>query len=346
MANHQPCQKFIKEENSMLGNTSNIKEEYLLKENSNRFVIFPIKHKDMWDAFLNQRKAFWVESEVDIEPDLKDWKKLSNNEQHFIKMILAFFAGSDGIVMENIGLKFFQEIQIPEARQFYSFQLMMEGIHSIMYSQLIDTYIINETEKNMLFQSIHNFSSIKQKADWALKYINNVDSFATRLIAFACVEGIFFSGSFCSIFWLNERGIMPGLCKSNEFISRDEGLHTDFACLLYTKYIVNKLSFDKVKELIMDAVNIESEFITEALPCSLLGMNSNHMKQYIKFVANRLSKQLGYSEIYENTKNPFDFMERINLENKTNFFENRVSEYQKNDNIIKLDEMNFDDDNF
>lgn len=318
--------------------------EYLTKENPNRFVIFPIKHNDMWEMFQKHRQTFWVENEVDLESDLLDWEKLSINEQHFIKMVLAFFASSDGIVMENIGLKFFQEVQIPEARAFYSIQLLMESIHSIMYSQLIDTYISDNNEKNTLFNSIENFPSIKQKADWAMKYINDSDNFATRLIAFACVEGIFFSGSFCAIYWLNERGIMPGLCKSNEFISRDEGLHTDFACLLYRKYIINKLDYADVKNIVETAVNIEIEFITESLPCSLLGMNSTNMCEYIKFVANRLVIQLGYSAIYENTIQPFDFMNRICLENKTNFFEGKVSEYSKNIDTIKIDDMSFNDD--
>ena len=323
---------------------SDIQEEYLTKENPNRFVIFPIKHDDIWNLFQKHRQTFWVENEVDLELDLNDWVKLSNNEQHFIKMVLAFFAASDGIVMENIGLKFFQEVQIPEARAFYSMQLLMESIHSIMYAQLIDTYIIDNTEKNTLFNSIENFPSIKKKADWAMKYINNNDSFATRLIAFACVEGLFFSGSFCAIYWLNERGVMPGLCKSNEFIARDEGLHTDFACLLYKKYIINKLNYDDVKTIIKSAVEIEIEFIVESLPCSLLGMNSANMKDYIKFVANRLTIQLGYAEIYENITQPFDFMNRICLENKTNFFEGKVSEYSKNIENIKIDDMLFNED--
>ena len=321
-------------------------EEYLTKENPDRFVIFPIKHDDIWELFQTHRRTFWVENEVDLESDLADWEKLSTNEQHFIKMVLAFFAASDGIVMENIGLKFFQEVQIPEARAFYSMQLLMESIHSIMYSQLIDTYISDNNEKNILFKSIENFPSIKKKADWAMEYINDDDSFATRLVAFACVEGIFFSGSFCSIYWLNERGIMPGLCKSNEFIARDEGLHTDFACLLYKKYVVNKLSYVDIERIVKSAVEIEIEFITESLPCSLLGMNSNNMSDYIKFVANRLIMQLGYSVIYKNIIQPFDFMNRICLENKTNFFEGKVSEYSKNIDTIKIDNMTFDDCDF
>lgn len=321
-------------------------EEYLLQSNPNRFVIFPIKHNDIWDMFQKHRQTFWVENEVDLEADLSDWDKLAENEQHFIKMVLAFFAASDGIVMENIGLRFFQEIQIPEARAFYSIQLLMENIHSIMYSQLIDTYISDKSERDILFNSIEHFPSIKKKAEWAMKYINDSDSFTVRLIAFACVEGIFFSGSFCAIYWLNERGVMPGLCKSNEFIARDEGLHTEFACLLYNKYITNKLSFEEVKKIITDAVNIEIEFITECLPCNLLGMNPSNMQDYIKFVANRLSIQLGYHNIYENIIQPFDFMNRICLENKTNFFEGKVSEYSKNIDTIKIDNMTFDDNDF
>ena len=320
-----------------------MQEEYLTKENPDRFVIFPIKHNDIWSMFQKHRQTFWVENEVDLEADLNDWIKLSDNEKHFIKMVLAFFAASDGIVMENIGLKFFQEVQIPEARAFYSIQLLMESIHSIMYAQLIDTYISDNSEKNKLFKSIEHFPSIKNKAEWAIKYINDSDDFATRLVAFACVEGIFFSGSFCAIYWLNERGIMPGLCKSNEFIARDEGLHTDFACLLYNKYIVNKINYDKIQNIIKEAVDIEIKFITESLPCSLLGMNSENMCIYIKFVANRLSIQLGYSEIYENVVQPFEFMNRICLENKTNFFEGKVSEYSKNVDTIKIDDMTFED---
>jgi ribonucleoside-diphosphate reductase beta chain len=318
--------------------------EYLLQENPNRFVIFPIKHDDIWTCFQNHRKCFWVESEIDLEPDLKDWVNLNNNEQHFIKMVLAFFAASDGIIMENLGLKFFGEVQIPEARAFYSIQMLMETIHSIMYSQLIDTYVSNAVEKQQLFTAIENINSIKKKGEWALKWINSSDSFATRLVAFAAVEGIFFSGSFCCIYWLNESGRMPGLCKSNEFIARDEGLHTDFACLLYTKYINNKLSESTVHDIISDAVNIEIEFITESLPCNLLGMNSVLMIQYIKYVANRLIMQLGYNILYPDIKQPFSFMDRICLDGKTNFFEARVSDYQMGIDNIKLDAMNFNND--
>jgi ribonucleotide reductase beta subunit family protein with ferritin-like domain len=325
--------------------TSNsIDVEYLLKPNPNRFVIFPIKHMDIWESFQKQRKAMWFEHEVDLVPDIKDWKNLNDSEKYFIKNVLAFFASSDGIVMENLGVRFFDEIQIPEARAFYSNQMFMENIHSIMYSQLIDTYVTDENEKNNLFKAIDNVPSVKQKADWAIKWIQSSDSFATRLIAFAAVEGIFFSGSFCCIYWLNERGIMPGLCKSNEFIARDEGMHTDFACLLYKNYIKNKLNNNEIHEIIKEAVDIESYFITESLPCKLLGMNSELMKQYIKFVANRLLVQLGHSELYPDCTQPFSFMDRICLESKTNFFESRPTEYQIEVTSTGIDDLNFNND--
>ena len=319
------------------------KEEYLLKENPNRFVIFPIKHNDIWESFQTHRKAFWVESEVDLTVDLKDWNLLNNNEKHFIKNVLAFFAASDGIIMENLGARFIKDIQIPEARCFYSMQMLAESIHSIMYSQLIDTYITDANEKNNLFNAIHTIPSVKKKGEWACKWISSNDNFATRLIAFAAVEGIFFSGSFCCIYWLNESGRMPGLCKSNDFIARDEGMHTDFACLLYSKYIEIKLSDSDVYKIITEAVDIEIEFITESLPCNLLGMNSELMIQYIKFVANRLVLQLGHNPVFPNIKQPFGFMDRICLENKTNFFESRVTEYQKDISNIKLDELELND---
>ena len=319
------------------------KEEYLLKENPNRFVIFPIKHNDIWESFQTHRKAFWVESEVDLTVDLKDWNLLNNNEKHFIKNVLAFFAASDGIIMENLGARFIKDIQIPEARCFYSMQMLAESIHSIMYSQLIDTYITDASEKNNLFNAIHTIPSVKKKGEWACKWISSNDNFATRLIAFAAVEGIFFSGSFCCIYWLNESGRMPGLCKSNDFIARDEGMHTDFACLLYSKYIENKLSDSDVYKIITEAVDIEIEFITESLPCNLLGMNSELMIQYIKFVANRLVLQIGHNPVFPNIKQPFGFMDRICLENKTNFFESRVTEYQKDISNIKLDELKLND---
>ena len=316
----------------------------LLAENSQRFVIFPIKYHDMWEAFQNHRKAFWVESEVDLTPDLKDWEKLTGNERHFIKNVLAFFAASDGIVMENLALRFMKDIQIPEARCFYSFQMTMESIHGIMYSQLIDTYVSNAAEKTALFNAVETIPSIKKKAAWALKWIESNDNFAARLVAFAAVEGIFFSGSFCSIYWLNESGRMPGLCKSNEFIARDEGMHTDFACLLYTKYVPQKLTQNEIAAIIGEAVEIEIEFITDSLPCNLLGMNSDLMKDYIKFVANRLVMQLGHTALYNGIKQPFGFMDRICLDGKTNFFEARVTEYQKDMVPVKLDSMSFNDD--
>ncbi len=317
--------------------------ELLTQENPNRFVVFPIKYNDMWEAFQNHRKAFWVESEIDLTVDKQDWLKLSNNEKHFIKYVLAFFAASDGIVMENLGNRFFQEIQIPEARCFYSIQMLMESTHSIMYSQLIDTYITDATEKKELFNAVESVPSIKKKADWAMKWIGSNGKFAVRLIAFAAVEGIFFSGSFCCIYWLNESGRMPGLCKSNDFIARDEGLHTDFACLLYNKYITNKLSDEEIHAIIQEAVEIEIEFITESLPCNLLGMNANSMKTYIKYVANRLLVQLNHKELFPNVKLPFQFMDRICLRNKNNFFESRVTEYQINLDETKLDSLNFDE---
>lgn len=316
-----------------------IETEYLLKDNPNRFVIFPIKHGDIWEAFQKHRQAFWVESEVDLTPDLKDWVLLNDNEKHFIKNVLAFFAASDGIVMENLGVRFFKDIQIPEARCFYSIQMLMESIHGIMYSQLIDTYVSNAEEKHKLFNAIETIPSVKKKGEWARKWIASADSFATRLVAFAAVEGIFFSGSFCCIYWLNESGRMPGLCKSNDFIARDEGMHTDFACLLYTKYVSNKLSDERIHEIITDAVDIEIEFITESLPCNLLGMNAALMKQYIKYVANRLAMQLGHKQVFPNIKQPFGFMDRICLDGKTNFFEARVTEYQMGLSNIKLDKL-------
>ena len=314
--------------------------EPLLENNPQRFVMFPIKFEPIWNEYLKHRNAFWNENEIDLVPDLADWEKLNDNERHFIKNVLAFFAASDGIVMENIGLRFFKEIQIPEVRAFYSMQLFIENIHSIMYSQLIDTYIKDSNEKKRIFNAIETVPSIKKKAKWAIKWLESIDDFPSRLVAFAAVEGIFFSGSFCCIYWLNEKGVMPGLCKSNEFIARDEGLHTDFACLLYNNYVKNKLSYENIKKIINEAVDIEIEFITESLPCNLLGMNSEKMKEYIKFVANRLVIQLGYKEIYENCNQPFAFMERICLETKTNFFEGRPTDYQICSEKNSLEKLN------
>ena len=300
--------------------------EPLLKEDHNRFVVFPIQHNDIWKMYKKQVDCFWRAEEIDLSKDHADWKTLNDNERYFIKMVLAFFAASDGIVLENLGQRFMSEVQISEARAFYAFQTAMESIHGLTYSLLIDTYISDKEEKNKLFHALDNFPCIKKKADWAIKWIQDKRSnFATRLLAFACVEGIFFSGAFCSIYWLKKRGLMPGLTFSNELISRDEALHTEFAVLLYTK-LEKKLKKQKVHEIIKECVDIECEFICDALPCRLLGMNSVLMSQYIQFVADRLCVQLGYDKIYH-ASNPFDFMEMISLESKTNFFESRVSEY-------------------
>ena len=300
--------------------------EPLLTENPERFVMFPLTDKSIWDMYKKQMDCFWRAEEIDLSQDLSDWEKLNDNEKHFIKMVLAFFAASDGIVLENLGMRFLSEVQLPEARAAYGFQLAMENIHSETYSLLIDTYIKDQTEKNKLFKALDNFPCINKKAQWALKWINdNRSNFSTRLLAFACIEGIFFSGSFCSIYWLKKRGLMPGLTFSNELISRDEGMHTDFAVLLYSK-LIKKTKKSKVYELIKEAVEIEKEFICEALPCKLIGMNQKLMKQYIEFVADRLVVQLGYSKIFD-ASNPFDFMEMISLDGKTNFFEKRVGDY-------------------
>lgn len=303
--------------------------EPILTPNPSRFVLFPIQHHDIWGSYKAQESVFWTAEELDLVHDKIDWAKLSDSEKHFIKYVLAFFAGSDGIVQENLATRFQREVQYPEAKFAYSMQNMMEAIHSEVYSLLIDTYIDDKEEKMHLFRAIEEVPVIKKKADWAIKWIENEDApFAQRLIAFAAVEGIFFSGSFCAIFWLKKRGIMPGLTTSNEFIARDEGQHTDFACLLYRDHIVGKLSEEVVHGIIGSAVEIEKEFICDALPCSLLGMNSKMMSQYIEFVADRLTVQLGYNKIFGAT-NPFDFMERISLEGKDNFFEKRVSSYAK-----------------
>ena len=304
----------------------NLKEEPILKENKDRFVLFPIKHDEIWKMYKKAQASFWTAEEIDLSPDLKDWEKLNQNEKYFISHVLAFFAASDGIVNENLAINFMKEVQIPEARSFYGFQIMIENIHSETYSLLIDTYIKDPEEKRKLFNAIETIPCVKKKADWALKWIES-KSFVERLIAFAAIEGIFFSGSFCSIFWLKKRGLMPGLSFSNELISRDEGLHCDFACLLY-KMIQNKLSAQRIYEIIGNAVEIEKEFVTSALPVDLIGMNSKLMCQYIEFVADRLLVALGYPKLYHKT-NPFDFMELISLQGKTNFFEKRVGEYQK-----------------
>ena len=300
--------------------------EPLLDDNPNRFVMFPIEDKSIWDMYKKSVDCFWRAEEVDLSKDLTSWKTLSDNEKHFIKMILAFFAASDGIVLENLGMRFMSEVQLPEAKAFYGFQIAMENIHSEVYSLLIDTYVKRPDEKTQLFEALDNFPCIRTKANWAIKWINDKRaSFATRLVAFACVEGIFFSGAFCSIFWLKKRGLMPGLCFSNELISRDEALHTEFAVLLYKK-LKKKMRKDKLTEMIREAVEIEKEFITSALPCRLIGMNSMLMGQYIEFVADRLIVQLGGEKIYD-VPCPFDWMELISIEGKTNFFEKRVGEY-------------------
>jgi ribonucleotide reductase beta subunit family protein with ferritin-like domain len=300
--------------------------EPLLTEDESRYVMFPIQDQSIWDMYKKQVDCFWRAEEIDLSKDLASWETLTDDEKYFIKMIIAFFAASDGIVLENLGIRFMSEVQLSEARAFYGFQIAMENIHSEVYSLLIDTYVKDETEKDSLFNAIENFPCIRKKADWAIKWINDKrSSFATRLIAFACVEGIFFSGAFCSIYWLKKRGKMPGLTFSNELISRDEALHTEFAVLLYSK-LAKKLPKKKVVEMIQEAVEIEKEFICEALPCRLISMNSKLMSQYIEFVADRLLVQLGYDKVY-NATCPFDFMEQISVEGKTNFFEKRVGEY-------------------
>lgn len=304
------------------------KPEPILIENKDRFVIFPIQHSDIWHWYKKAEASFWTAEEIDLHQDIVDWEqKLTADEQYFIKHILAFFAASDGIVNENLAENFVREVQYTEARFFYGFQIMMENIHSETYSLLIDTYIKDEREKNVLFHAIEHFPAIKEKADWALRWIKS-ESFAERLIAFAAVEGIFFSGAFCSIFWLKKRGLMPGLTFSNELISRDEGMHCDFACMLYRDHLVNKVSEERIKEIIIGALDIERTFITEALPVRLIGMNAAMMTQYLEFVTDRLLVELGCSKVY-NATNPFDFMEMISLQGKTNFFEKRVGEYQK-----------------
>ena len=317
------------------------RNEPILTENKDRFVLFPIKHDDIWQFYKKAEASIWTAEEIDLSPDLIDWEnKLNDDERHFIKHVLAFFAASDGIVNENLAENFVAEVQYTEAKFFYGFQIAMENIHSETYSLLIDTYIKNGEEKNKLFNAIETLECVKKKADWALKWIEE-GSFAERLIAFAAVEGIFFSGSFCSIFWLKKRGLMPGLAFSNELISRDEGLHCDFACLLYNNHLVNKLSTDKIKSIIIDAVEIEKEFILEALPVRLIGMNSDLMSQYIEFVADRLLSELGCEKVY-NVSNPFDFMDMISIQGKTNFFEKRVGEYQKAGVLSKQGEQKFD----
>jgi ribonucleoside-diphosphate reductase beta chain len=319
--------------------------EKILQEDPTRFVLFPIKHHDIWKMYKTHEAAFWTAEEVDLAQDLTDWREnLNEDEKHFVKNVLAFFAASDGIVNENLAINFLNEVQYAEARCFYGFQIMMENIHSETYSLLIDTYITDPKEKDMLFNAIDTVPAVKLKAEWALKWINS-ESFVERLVAFAAVEGIFFSGSFCSIFWLKKRGLMPGLAFSNEMISRDEGLHTEFACLLYRDHVENnKLSRERILEILGSALEIEKEFISDSLPVRLIGMNADLMKQYLEFVTDRLLVSLGYDKEYNST-NPFDFMENIALEGKTNFFEKRVGEYQKAGVVNKSqDTFSFDED--
>jgi ribonucleoside-diphosphate reductase beta chain len=303
-------------------------KEKILTDNPGRFVLFPIEHHDLWKFYKQQEACFWTAEEIDLQQDIYDWdNKLNADEQHFVKHVLAFFAASDGIVNENLALNFVNEVQYTEAKFFYGFQIMMENIHSETYSQLIDSYIKDKEEQNKLFNAIDTIPAIKKKADWAIKWINS-ESFVDRLVAFAAVEGIFFSGSFCSIFWLKKRGLMPGLTFSNELISRDEGMHCDYACHLFNNHIENKISHERIKEIICGALEIEKEFILEALPVRLIGMNSELMAQYLEFVTDRLLVSLGVPKVY-NSENPFDFMQNIALQGKTNFFEKRVAEYQK-----------------
>lgn len=315
--------------------------EPILKENPNRFVLFPIEHDDIWKYYKDQQACFWVAEEIDLSSDLNDWAhNLNDNERHFIKHVLAFFAASDGIVNENLAENFVSEVQYTEAKFFYGFQIMMENIHSETYSLLIDTYIKDPKEKNYLFNAIEHMPCVKKKADWAMRWISE-GNFAERLIAFAAVEGIFFSGSFCSIFWLKKRGLMPGLSFSNELISRDEGMHCDFACLLYNDHISQKLEPGVVQQIIKDAVEIEKEFVSDALPVNLIGMNADLMCQYIEYVADRLLAALHQPKIW-NVENPFPWMDMISLQGKTNFFEKRVGDYKKSGINSTSEEQSFD----
>lgn len=304
-----------------------MRDEPILKDNPNRFVVFPIKHQDIWEYYKRAEASFWTAEEVDLSDDLTHYNNLTEGEKHFVNNVLAFFAASDGIVNENLAENFVSEVQYAEAKFFYGFQIMMENIHSETYSLLIDTYVKDPKEQEKYFKAIETIPCVKKKAEWALKWIDS-PSFAERLIAFAAVEGIFFSGSFCSIFWLKKRGLMPGLSFSNELISRDEGLHCDFACHLHNNHVVNKVPKERIREIISSALDIEKEFITDSLPVDLIGMNCGLMKQYLEFVADRLLLDLKCEKIY-NAENPFDFMQNIALQNKTNFFEKRVAEYAK-----------------
>ncbi|MFN8922360.1 MAG: ribonucleoside-diphosphate reductase small subunit [Sphingobacteriia bacterium] len=315
--------------------------EPILQDTPGRFVLFPIRHDDIWHMYKQAEASFWTTEEIDLSADLIDWEdRLNEDERHFIKHVLAFFAASDGIVNENLVLHFMQDVTIPEARCFYGFQIAIENIHAETYSLLIDTYIKDTAEKDRLFNALETVPAVARKAQWALRWIDNAETFAERLVAFAAVEGIFFSGSFCSVFWLKKRGLMPGLSFSNELISRDEGLHCDFACLLFSM-LQHPTSETRVREIILDAVRIEQEFVTEALPVSLIGMNAEMMSQYIEFVADRLMNALGFDKIYR-THNPFPWMEMISLQGKTNFFEKRVSEYQKAGVMSSKEDLAFD----
>ena len=319
-------------------------DEILLSEEENRYVLFPIQHDDIWKEYKKAMANFWTPEELDLSKDYDDFMKLTDNERHFVENVLAFFAASDGIVNENLVERFCNDVKLLEAKCFYGFQIAIENIHSETYSLLIDTLIKDNNKKNKLFNAIETIPSVKKKADWALKWIGDKSSFGERCIAFAAVEGIFFSGSFCSIFWLKKRGLMPGLCHSNELISRDEGMHTEFAISMHS-YLTNKPSVDRVKQIITEAVSIEKEFITESLPCSLIGMNSDLMKTYIEFVADRLLQMLNIEKVY-NCSNPFDWMEMISVQGKTNFFEKRVGEYSNvaNPEMESNHEFKLDDD--
>ena len=307
----------------------------------NRFVMFPIRHDDVWSMYKKAESAFWTAEEIDLTKDLNDWEtRLTDNERFFVKHVLAFFAASDGIVNENLAMRFYGDVKVPEIRAFYSFQIAMETIHSEMYSLLLETYVRDPADKSRLFAAVRTIPCIRRKADWAMRWIDDKEtSFVTRLVAFACVEGIFFSGAFCSIFWLKERGVMPGLCLSNEFISRDEALHTEFAVLLYRDHVVNKLDDRVVHRIVGEAVAIEEEFVTDAIPCAMLGMNASLMRQYVRFVADRLLVQMGHPKLYD-VRNPFPFMERIALDGKTNFFEHRESMYAKANVVSSSNNVN------
>ena len=321
-----------------MDNTTNT--DILLTPDENRYVMFPIKYDDVWQLYKKQVDCFWRAEEIDLSKDLNDWNALSSDEKHFIKMVLAFFAASDGLILENLAARFMTDVQLSEARAFYGFQIAMENIHSEMYSLLIDTYINDNAEKSKLFEATQNYDCITKKANWAKRWLgDNRSSFASRLVAFAAIEGIFFSSSFASIYWLKKRGLMPGLTFSNELISRDEALHTEFAVLLYSK-LQKKLTKKRIYEIIQDAVNIETEFITEAIPCKMIGMNNQLMSKYIEFVADRLCVQLGYDKIY-NSQNPFDFMELISIESKVNFFERTNSEYALANKTVDSDIFEF-----